>query len=110
MMTNYPQSIKEQLKDIVDILNQEGLLDEYGINEDTVNEVFGKELFELWLKGVEPIMEDNEFDDLLNRCIITECIKQMEKEGLVGSIDIDGEEKIFLTEKGKKEIKKDDHI
>ena len=106
--TNYPESVEERTRICMEVLKDayEHTFDKYNFNrhEDFLREAIGNIFFQEWLKGTddEPIFDEEKIYKLILTADVNAELEDMEKNGYIDLIeDGDGNEIVFLTEKGK---------
>ncbi len=98
----YPQAVEQALDTIVEGLENIGFFMQEQVEHRYVREEFGKVLFEQWLGDGEFGITLEQAENLLNRAMINQSLESLIERGLVGTIeDENGEEIVYLTEKGK---------
>lgn len=103
-MTNYPEAVENTLNHIVQSV-QETNNNKYPMHEVFIREVFGEVLFEHWLTGSdEAPMEEEQFEKLMKLVVAKSMVQELQDNGLIDCVDDgDGNEFVFITEKGKQE-------
>jgi hypothetical protein len=106
--TNYPESVEERTRICMEVLKDayEHTFDKYNFSrhEDFLHEAIGSIFFQEWLKGTddEPIFDEERIYKLILTADVNAELEDMEKDGYIDLIeDGDGNEIVFLTEKGK---------
>tara|TARA_R110002051_G_scaffold305895_1_gene376182 strand:- start:5607 stop:5954 length:348 start_codon:yes stop_codon:yes gene_type:complete len=115
MKTNYPHTVQEWLNDFYSYLNKEGFFIDHQLGEcdeettkNNFDEIIGNEALQSWLVEGEVMIEPNEVGNLLFQVIVKSHIQELKRDGIVDSIeDVNGEEIIWVTPKGKKTTKLD---
>lgn len=99
--TTYPQEVEFHLEEMVNAIQ---LLD---LGQETpthcIREVVGPILFDQWMQGeISGFVDGNEMLKVLQRVVVTSVLDKLQEQGLIDSIDNeDGEEMVFLTQRGK---------
>jgi hypothetical protein len=107
MSTCYQPSIIKEANEFVELLEESGFFKNFEIkNKDFAVNYFCDKLTEKFIEGVfqtdEFIFTDEEFDTFLNEIIVGSALYELEKEGIVDSIEDENcEKRFFLTDKGK---------
>ena len=106
--TNYPESVEERIQTCMEVLEDayKHTFNEYNFerHKDYLQEVIGNIFFQEWLKGTddEAIFDEEYVHKLIVMADVNAELEDMEKNGYIDSIeDEDGNEVVFLTEKGK---------
>lgn len=104
-MRIYPESIENELDLIIQHSPQ--LIEEFNIKPECMRNVFGEYLFDMWVNGIErdesgaPFDEDK-WDELVRLSIAHSLYQDMLEDGIIDAIDDgDGNEYVFVTQKGK---------
>lgn len=100
--TVYPPSVEEKLQYIVETSKELYLGVE--LREECVRDEFGPMLMKNWISGDDDndkVLDADEVYDLFRRAAANSLINNMIDKGLIDSIDGDGTEMIFVTQKGK---------
>ena len=113
MKTNYPITVREWLETLYSNLKKEGFFEdqELGLySEERVQyhfqEILGDAALQSWLKDGEVTLKEKELTILLFQVVVKTHVEELKNEGTVDSIeDENGDEVMWLTEKGKNEIK-----
>ena len=106
MDLNCPQPVQEYIDKLTPHLI-ELLKDEECEFDDEILEIVWKKvlippLIEKFINGEEIILSEAKMIDIFNELITTCCIESLKKKGIIDYIeDENGEEVIFLTDKGK---------
>jgi Fe2+ or Zn2+ uptake regulation protein len=107
MGTIYQPNIIKESNIIIDFLTDMGFFEDFEIEnkEFAIDYICGKltdKFIEGRLDSDEPPFTDEEMDKMLNEIIIGSTLYELQKNGIVDSIeDENNEERYFLTEKGK---------
>ena len=113
MKTNYPRTVQEWLETLYSNLKKEGFFEdqELGLySEEKVynhfQEILGDAALQSWLKEGEVKFEQKQLTMLLFQVVVKTHIEELKNEGTVDYIeDENGDEVMWLTQKGKNEIK-----
>jgi len=99
----YPQIVELALDDIVNNLDKTDFFEIEQVDPSYVRKYFGKELFQQWLSGEDFYLSEDKATELLQMSIVAHQIDDMERRGLIGTVENEnGEEVVYLTEMGKK--------
>ena len=116
MKTNYPDTVQKWLDGVYNQLKDDGFFEEHEleisdlIEEKEVEEIFydvmGDEALQSWLSHGEVKVDVQTMTTTLFQVIVKIHVHQLKREGTVDSIENEkGDEIMWVTEKGKKEIK-----
>lgn len=103
---DYPASVSELTEKLLSVLEDEKFFLAEGADYDITFKRFADSCLNRWISGedLENIPED-EFSNILNLSIIQSDLNGLAERGVLDVIeDENGEDKYFLTEKGKKEV------
>tara|TARA_Y100001938_G_C8076632_1_gene426507 strand:- start:881 stop:1228 length:348 start_codon:yes stop_codon:yes gene_type:complete len=113
MKTNYPHTVQEWLETLYSNLKKEGFFkdQELGLySEERVyyhfQDILGVVALQSWLKDGEVKLTEKELTTLLFQVVVKTHIEELKNEGTVDYIeDENGDEVMWLTQKGKNQIK-----
>jgi len=97
--TVYPPSVEEKLQCIVESAKELYLGVE--LREECIRDEFGTFLMKQWLSGDDVELDAEEVYAMFKKAAANSLINSMIDKGLIDSIEGDGTEMIFITEKGK---------
>lgn len=97
--TIYPPSVEDKLEYIVEASKLMNMGIE--LREENVREIFGTFLMKNWLSGDDYELEPEEVWALFKKVAAASMIDGLIERGLVDSLEGDGTELLFLTERGK---------
>jgi hypothetical protein len=106
--TNWPEPVAELTSLAVSAFKAEGLFEEEPeLLEEWFYEALAEIAFPKFIAGTDMIWSDDEIDNAITRGLAYSITIKLKEEGLMDWIENEnGEQIIFLTEKGKKEGEK----
>jgi hypothetical protein len=108
----YPESVEQQLDVMMSHVDLLELVQSGEIRKEFIREEFGEMLFQKWLDGTEDVeISTEQFIDMLKMASAKTVLQSLKDKKLIDTVDDgEGNDYVFLTNKGKLLVKEDKEL